>query len=89
MHVAKGHPVGRATGACASFYLLSAVPAGGMEGSHPMAARAGEKARETGTFVCQSCNEKVRVQKGHTIPKSPNGHVTYDERIDEPRDERR
>ncbi len=54
-----------------------------------VAAHAGEKARETGTFVCQSCNAKVRVQKGHTIPECPNGHKTYDERIDEPRNERR
>ena len=50
-----------------------------------MAAHAGERARGTGTFVCQSCNAKVRVQKGRTIPRCPNGHVTYDERIDEPR----
>jgi hypothetical protein len=49
-----------------------------------MAAHAGEKAWKTGTFVCQSCNAKVRVEKGHTIPKCPNGHSTYDERIDEP-----
>ncbi len=54
-----------------------------------MAAHAGEKARGTGTFVCQSCNAKVRVQKGHTIPQCPNGHETFDERIEEPRHEHR
>jgi hypothetical protein len=49
-----------------------------------MVARAGEKAWETGTFKCQSCNAEVRVQKGHKIPECPNGHKTFDERIEEP-----
>lgn len=49
-----------------------------------MAAHAGEKASKSGTFVCQVCNEKVRVQQGETIPECPNGHSTYDERVDEP-----
>jgi Zinc-ribbon containing domain len=48
-----------------------------------MAAHAGEKAWRTGTFVCQVCNAKVRVQKSKVIPKCPNGHSTYDERVDE------
>lgn len=50
-----------------------------------MVAKAGEKAQETGTFKCKSCNAEVRVQKGKAIPECPNGHKTYDERIDEPR----
>ena len=49
-----------------------------------MVAKAGEKAWETGTFKCQSCNAEVRVQKGHKIPECPNGHKTFDERIEEP-----
>jgi Zn finger protein HypA/HybF involved in hydrogenase expression len=50
-----------------------------------MAAHAGEKAWETGTFHCQRCNEKVRVQKGRPIPECPNcGGKTYDQRTDEP-----
>ncbi|HLG70769.1 MAG TPA: alpha helical protein [Chloroflexota bacterium] len=49
-----------------------------------MPAHAGEKAWETGTFKCQSCNAEVRVQKGHKIPECPNGHKTFDERIEEP-----
>ena len=53
-----------------------------------MAAHAGEKAWKTGTFKCQVCNEEVRVQKGRTIPKCPNGHTTFDERVDEPRSEK-
>jgi predicted RNA-binding Zn-ribbon protein involved in translation (DUF1610 family) len=49
-----------------------------------MAAHAGEKAREGGIFHCQKCNEKVRVNKGATIPKCPNcGGATYDERTEE------
>lgn len=49
-----------------------------------MVAKAGEKAEETGTFKCQSCNAEVRVQKGRTIPECPNGHTSDDERINEP-----
>ena len=53
-----------------------------------MAAHAGEQAWKTGTFKCQSCNAEVRVRKGRKIPKCPNGHSTFDERLDEPRAER-
>jgi DNA-directed RNA polymerase subunit RPC12/RpoP len=50
-----------------------------------MSANAGEKARETGDFRCANCNEQVRVQKGHKIPKCPNcGHGTFDTRYHEP-----
>jgi hypothetical protein len=49
-----------------------------------MVAKAGEKAWETGTFKCQVCNAEVRVQKCDEIPSCPNGHKTYDERVDEP-----
>lgn len=50
-----------------------------------MAAHAGEKARKTGTFHCQRCNETVRVQEGKQIPQCPNcSGKTYDERTDEP-----
>jgi Zn finger protein HypA/HybF involved in hydrogenase expression len=49
-----------------------------------MAAHPGEKAREGGTFHCERCNNRVRVNKGDTIPKCPNcGSDTYDERTDE------
>ncbi len=48
-----------------------------------MAAHAGEEARESGTFHCQSCNATVRVKKGDVIPPCPNGHKTYDERTNE------
>jgi hypothetical protein len=34
-----------------------------------MAAHAGEKAQEGGTFHCQKSNENVRINKGATIPK--------------------
>jgi hypothetical protein len=33
-----------------------------------MAAHAGEKAQEGGTFHCQKSNENVRINKGATIP---------------------
>lgn len=49
-----------------------------------MTARAGEKARKTGTFHCQVCSETVRVQEGDTIPECPNGHEKFDRRTDEP-----
>lgn len=49
-----------------------------------MAAHAGKKARETGDFHCQSCNEVVHVTRGHTIPECPNGRKTFDERTGEP-----
>src|SRR5579884_1573384 len=53
-----------------------------------MAAHAGEKAWRTGTFKCQVCNAEVRVRKGRTIPKCPNGHATFDERVGELRGEK-
>ena len=53
-----------------------------------MAAKAGEKAWKTGTFVCQVCDETVRARKGQAIPECPNGHTTFAERIDEPPGER-
>ncbi len=53
-----------------------------------MAAHAGEKAWKAGTFKCQVCNAEVRVREGSTIPKCPNGHATFDERINEPARER-
>lgn len=49
-----------------------------------MAAHAGEKARETGDFYCASCDEKVHVTKGDTIPECPNGHKTFGVRRNEP-----
>jgi predicted RNA-binding Zn-ribbon protein involved in translation (DUF1610 family) len=49
-----------------------------------MAAHAGEKAQEGGTFHCQKSNENVRINKGATIPKCPNcGGVSYGERTEE------
>jgi hypothetical protein len=49
-----------------------------------MAAHAGEKARETGTFHCKSCDKTVHVKKGNTIPECPCGGKTFDRRTDEP-----
>jgi hypothetical protein len=49
-----------------------------------MAAHAGETARETGDFHCQSCNAVVHVTKGKKIPECPKGHKTFDERTGEP-----
>lgn len=49
-----------------------------------MAAHAGEKAQKTGDFSCASCDEKVHVTQGHTIPECPNGHKTFDARRNEP-----
>ena len=49
-----------------------------------MAAHAGETARETGDFHCQSCNAVVHVTKGHKIPECPKGHKTYETRTGEP-----
>ena len=49
-----------------------------------MAAKAGEKAQKTGDFFCASCDEKVHVTAGHTIPKCPNGHSTFETRRNEP-----
>ncbi len=53
-----------------------------------MAAHAGERAWKTGTFICQECNAEVRVKQGSAIPRCPNGHTTYDERVDEPAGQR-
>jgi hypothetical protein len=52
-----------------------------------MAARAGEQAWRTGTFICESCHEGVRVRKGARIPECPNGHRTFLWRIEEPEGE--
>jgi hypothetical protein len=49
-----------------------------------MAAHAGETARKTGDFHCQSCGAVVHVTSGHKIPECPNGHKTFDERTGEP-----
>lgn len=49
-----------------------------------MTAKAGERARKTGTFHCASCDHTVRVQKGEKIPPCPCGKNEYDRRSDEP-----
>ncbi len=49
-----------------------------------MSAKAGEIARETGDFHCQSCNAVVHVTKEKKIPECPNGHKTFDSRTGEP-----
>ncbi|MBX6368612.1 MAG: alpha helical protein [Rhodospirillales bacterium] len=50
-----------------------------------MAAKAGEKAEETGDFRCARCHEKTHVTKGHNIPRCPNcGNDTFDTRVHEP-----
>ncbi len=50
-----------------------------------MPARAGERARETGTFHCAKCGAKMNVNKGEKIPKCPNGHTAFESRTGEPR----
>jgi ribosomal protein L37AE/L43A len=37
-----------------------------------MAAKAGERARETGDFRCTKCHQKTHVTKGKKIPKCEN-----------------
>lgn len=50
-----------------------------------MSARAGERARQTGGFVCESCHGKVHVTKGDRIPRCPRcGNDTFGERRNEP-----
>jgi hypothetical protein len=53
-----------------------------------MAAHAGEPAWKTGTFICESCGEGVRVHRGAKIPECPGGHRTFILRVDEPHSER-
>jgi hypothetical protein len=50
-----------------------------------MAAKAGEKACETGDFRCARCHEKTHVTKGHAMPNCRHcGHDTFHTRIHEP-----
>ena len=50
-----------------------------------MAAKAGERAEETGDFRCERCRQQTHVTKGHQIPVCPNcGNSTYDTRLHEP-----
>lgn len=50
-----------------------------------MSAKAGERARKTGDFVCEQCNNRVHVTQNDKIPKCPNcGNDTFDERRSEP-----
>src|SRR4051794_13166131 len=49
-----------------------------------MAAHAGEKAQKTGDFYCASCDAKVHVKEGDTIPECPNGHKSFEARRNEP-----
>jgi hypothetical protein len=49
-----------------------------------MVAKAGEKARETGDFVCKSCDEIVHLKKGQALPKCDCGATQFDERRNEP-----
>jgi predicted RNA-binding Zn-ribbon protein involved in translation (DUF1610 family) len=49
-----------------------------------VAAHAGEKAQEGGMFHCDRCGNRVRVNKGQSIPKCPNcGNGSYDSRTEE------
>jgi hypothetical protein len=50
-----------------------------------MALHAGEIAAATGAVRCSHCGTAINVHKGDVIPRCPNGHVDFDERI-EPRD---
>ena len=50
-----------------------------------MSAKAGERARKTGDFVCERCDHKVHVAESDSIPKCPNcGNDTFSERRNEP-----
>ena len=49
-----------------------------------MTAKAGERARKTGTFHCAECDHTVRVQQGEKPPPCPCGRNEYDRRTDEP-----
>jgi hypothetical protein len=53
-----------------------------------MAAHAGEPAWKTGTFICESCGEGVRVRRGAKIPECSGGHRTFSVRVAEPLAER-
>ena len=56
-----------------------------LRGTASMSAKAGERARKTGDFVCQQCNKKVHVTANDEIPKCPQcGNDTYEERRNEP-----
>jgi predicted RNA-binding Zn-ribbon protein involved in translation (DUF1610 family) len=47
-----------------------------------MSAKAGERARKSGDFICDNCGNKVRVTQGREIPKCPKcGNDTYDKRL--------
>ena len=50
-----------------------------------MAAKAGEKAWQTGDFRCERGHNRVNVTRGHEIRRCPNcGNDTYDTREHEP-----
>ena len=52
-----------------------------------MAAKAGERAQENGTFKCQSCNRPgCACRRATASPECPNGHMTFDGAVDEPSD---
>ena len=53
-----------------------------------MPAHAGDTAWMSGTFRCQQCDAEVRVRRGQRIPRCPNGHSAFDERIGEDGGER-
>jgi hypothetical protein len=43
-----------------------------------MTPRAGEKADRTGVYSCATCGCTVSVQRGHTMPRCPNGHTDFE-----------
>jgi hypothetical protein len=51
-----------------------------------MTARAGEIAREGGTFHCVICDERVDVHEGEELPRCSNGHDVFNRRTNEPDD---
>jgi hypothetical protein len=46
-----------------------------------MAAHAGERAQKTRVFHCASCQAAVPVRAGEEIPRCPNGHTEFKQRM--------
>ena len=50
-----------------------------------MAAHAGERAQRTRVLHCATCQVQVPVRAGEEIPRCPNGHTEYKQRMQQPR----
>lgn len=49
-----------------------------------MAAHAGERAQKTRVFHCATCRAQVAVRAGEEIPRCPNGHTEFKQRMQQP-----